>query len=111
MWCGDASGECSLFSVTQTFIDGKYQLPTHCGNSSCRSRSFRPLRQTSVTQDWQVIKLQEVGEVDAFDAGRIPRTLEVHLLGDLVDDVTPGVIVTVTGVVKVCLFSSLHRSR
>ena len=23
--------------------------------------------------------------MDAFDAGRIPRTLEVHLLGDLVE--------------------------
>lgn len=68
-----------------------------------------------------MIKLQEVckvdssdakvGEVDAFDAGRIPRTLEVHLLGDLVDDVTPGVVVTVTGIVKVRVFVSLHRSR
>ena len=82
-------------------MDGKYQLPNRCGNDSCRSRSFRPLRQTSVTQDWQIIKLQEVGEVDAVDAGRIPRTLEIHLLGDLVDDVTPGEVVTITGIVKV----------
>lgn len=44
---------------------------------------------------------QEVGEVDAVDAGRIPRTLEIHLLGDLVDDVTPGEVVTITGIVKV----------
>lgn len=46
-------------------------------------------------------RLQEVGETDAVDSGRIPRTLEVHLLGDLVDDVTPGELVTITGVVKV----------
>ena len=44
-----------------------------------------------------------MGEVDAIDAGRIPRTLEIHLLGDLVDDVTPGEVVTITGIVKVGL--------
>ena len=34
-----------------------------------------------------------------------------NLLGDLVDDVTPGVVVTVTGIVKVAIFISLHSSR
>ena len=89
-------------------MDGKYQVPNRCGNDSCRSRSFRPQRQTSVTQDWQIIKLQEVGEVDAVDAGRIPRTLEIHLLSDLVDDVTPGEVVTITGIVKVGVFRLIH---
>lgn len=42
-----------------------------------------------------------MGDTDTIDAGRIPRTLEVHLLGDLVDDVTPGELVTITGIVKV----------
>ncbi|CBK20375.2 uncharacterized protein [Blastocystis hominis] len=91
--------QCS--AVMQTFVDGKYQVPSRCGNHGCRSQTFRPQRQSAITQDWQVInRLQEVGETDAVDSGRIPRTLEVHLLGDLVDDVTPGELVTITGVVK-----------
>ena len=94
------------------FVDGKYQVPSRCTSNSCRSRSFRPLRSTAVTQDWQIIKsflldfnylfrLQEFGETDSVDAGRIPRTLEIHLFGDLVDGVTPGELVTITGIVKV----------
>ena len=46
-------------------------------------------------------RLQEVGETEGADVGRIPRTLEIHLLRDLVDDVVPGELVTITGVVKV----------
>lgn len=46
-------------------------------------------------------RLQEVGENDGSDAGRIPRTLEVHLVGDLVDHVTPGELVSITGIIKV----------
>lgn len=49
-----------------------------------------------------------MGEVDAVDAGRIPRTLEIHLLSDLVDDVTPGEVVTITGIVKVGVFRLIH---
>ena len=37
-------------------------------------------------------RLQEAGETDVIDAGRIPRTIEIHLFGDLV---------TITGIVKV----------
>ena len=50
-------------------------------------------------------RLQEAGETDVIDAGRIPRTIEIHLFGDLVDGVTPGDLVTITGIVKVPLFS------
>ena len=47
-------------------------------------------------------RLQEAGETDVIDAGRIPRTIEIHLFGDLV---------TITGIVKVPLFSSVSSNR
>lgn len=53
-------------------------------------------------------RLQEAGETDVIDAGRIPRTIEIHLFGDLVDGVTPGDLVTITGIVKVPLFRQFH---
>lgn len=53
-------------------------------------------------------RLQETGETDVIDAGRIPRTLEIHLFGDLVDGVTPGDLVTITGIVKVVFHHVFH---
>lgn len=44
------------FFKLQTFVDGKYQTPTQCGVNGCRSRLLKPIRQTAVSQDWQVIK-------------------------------------------------------
>ena len=62
--------------------------------------------------DWTILyRLQEAGETDVIDAGRIPRTIEIHLFGDLVDGVTPGDLVTITGIVKVPLFSSVSSNR
>lgn len=35
------------------------------------------------------------------DAGRVPRTIECELTGDLVDSGVPGDVVTVSGTIKV----------
>lgn len=39
------------------------------------------------------------------EGGRVPRTVEVELMEDLVDSCVPGDEVTVTGIVKVTLYS------
>jgi len=43
--------------------------------------------------------LQEADN-DLADAGRVPRTVEIELIADLVDACIPGDLVTVVGVVK-----------
>lgn len=47
-----------------------------------------------------VTRLQEQVGDDRREAGRIPRTIDCELTGDLVDSCVPGDIVTVTAVVK-----------
>ena len=48
--------------------------------------------------------LQELAADDnAVETGRIPRTVECELTDDMVDSCVPGDVVTVCGVVKVCL--------
>lgn len=46
-------------------------------------------------------RLQELNNADSDDSGRIPRTIDVELLEDLVDCCSPGDVVTVLGLVKV----------
>lgn len=48
-----------------------------------------------------MIRLQESMQGAQFDSGRVPRSIEVEFMQDLVDSVCPGDDVTVTGVLKV----------
>ena len=45
--------------------------------------------------------MQEVVSEEGNEAGRIPRTVECEVTGDLVGGCVPGENVTVTGIVKV----------
>ena len=100
------------------FDDGKYRLPSKCSQIGCKSRSFVPLRESpqTITIDWQRIKLQEKLLVDSSlggdggdnsasgnsnqGAGRVPRSIDCEITGDMVDAVLPGDTVTLTGIVK-----------
>lgn len=86
-----------------TLPDGKYYPPTRCTNEECRSKSFLPCRRSEETQtiDFQTIRLQEIVETGLHESGRVPRTLECELMGDIVDSCVPGDIVVVTGEIKV----------
>jgi DNA helicase MCM8 len=106
-----------------SFIDGKFTLPERCmSENRCRSKTFLPIKERARTVDWQKVRLQEyleasvsisggnggVGSSSSSDsqgmqieAGRVPRTIEVELREDLVDSVTPGDVVTLSGIVKV----------
>ena len=47
------------------------------------------------------LRIQELLSDDTTDCGRIPRTLECELLDDLVDTISPGENVTVSGTLHV----------
>eukprot|EP00300_Choanocystis_sp_HF-7_P001996 c11573_g1_i1.p1 GENE.c11573_g1_i1~~c11573_g1_i1.p1 ORF type:complete len:607 (+),score=108.72 c11573_g1_i1:26-1822(+) len=98
--------------TVQHFVDGKYQTPEKCSTSRCRGRTFIPIRDEATMVDWQKIRIQEVTtNTDAFDAGRVPRTLEVELTDDMVDSCTPGDIVVVCGVIKAVSMEGDGRGR
>ncbi len=89
---------CQEEQVVQ-FVDGMYEPPTRCSNTQCRSKHFEPDPHSAVAADWQRVKVQEL-EVDITDPGRIPRSIEVELAGDLVMSAVPGDVVMIAGVVK-----------
>lgn len=83
--------------------DGVYTLPTKCSTSKCRSQRFVPLLSSprTVTENWQLLKLQECVGSEQCEGGRIPRTVECELTRELVDVCTPGDDVTITGIIRV----------
>ncbi|RKP15954.1 nucleic acid-binding protein, partial [Rozella allomycis CSF55] len=85
------------------FEEGKYSQPTKCIGFECRSRSFSAERQSenTVTYDSQRIRVQEIlDDEDEYDAGRVPRVMDVEIETELVD-VNPGDIAHVSGIIKV----------
>ena len=96
--------KCVVCATLQVLAlqDGKYTLPTRCTSEDCCSRSFVPMRGSKLTEtiDWQTIRIQEIVNDETREAGRIPRTVECELIGDLVNSCIPGDNITVTAVVK-----------
>jgi len=87
--------------ICKSMPDGKFAPPTHCENSDCKGKTFKPDKPSSVSVDFQLIRLQEVEEVNnPAIAGAVPRTIDVELTEDLVDLVVPGDVITITGIVK-----------
>ena len=52
------------------------------------------------TTDWQSDRLQEIAGDEFREAGKIPRTVECEMTGDLVDSCIPGDTVTIAAIVK-----------
>eukprot|EP00762_Andalucia_godoyi_P000658 ANDGO_05253.mRNA.1 putative DNA helicase MCM8 len=96
---------CEKCSAKQRFWfpDGKCVLPKKCSTPRCKSRAFSPERSSALTEDWQKLRIQEIMDDDQTEAGRIPRSIECELRGDLVDSCVPGDQVTVCGIVKAIL--------
>ena len=67
--------KCGI-SITQQFVDGKYEPPTRC-TPPCRGKQFVMDRTSAKTVDSQSIKIQEIDDArsDANDTGRVPRTI------------------------------------
>eukprot|EP01118_Nematostelium_gracile_P001084 TRINITY_DN1109_c0_g1_i1.p1 TRINITY_DN1109_c0_g1~~TRINITY_DN1109_c0_g1_i1.p1 ORF type:complete len:629 (+),score=144.99 TRINITY_DN1109_c0_g1_i1:341-2227(+) len=91
---------CSRCDIVMScfFEDGKFKNPEKCVGNNCRSKVFEPIFSSAVTSDWQRLRLQEL--LDKKDPGRVPRTVEVELLDDLVNSCVPGDVITVNGIVK-----------
>lgn len=85
---------CGPFEVTGT-DDAKMPAPNHC--SQCQSRGpFQVNREEAIYRNFQRITVQE--SPGSVPAGRMPRSKEIFLTGDLVDSVRPGDSVEVVGV-------------
>jgi len=70
--------------------------PSFC--PECRGRSFQLLQEDSQFLDTQTLKLQE--PLENLSGGEQPRQITIILEDDLVDTLTPGDVVRVTGILK-----------
>ena len=57
--------QCMTFTCTRCggdqevrFSEGIYNPPTSCGLDGCRSKSFKPQKNTAQSIDWQKIRIQ-----------------------------------------------------
>ena len=85
---------CGPFEVSGAG-DAKMTAPNHC--SQCQSRGpFQVNREEAIYRNFQRITVQE--SPGSVPAGRMPRSKEIFLTGDLVDSVRPGDMVELVGV-------------
>ena len=85
---------CGPFEVSGA-DDAKMPAPNHC--SQCQSRGpFQVNREEAIYRNFQRVTVQE--SPGSVPAGRMPRSKEIYLTGDLVDSVRPGDLVEVVGV-------------
>ncbi|KAL9456676.1 hypothetical protein AB3S75_005824 [Citrus x aurantiifolia] len=91
--------ECGgvIKNVEQQF---KYTEPTICANATCSNRTnWALLRQDSKFADWQRVRMQETSK--EIPAGSLPRSLDVILRHDIVEQARAGDTVIFTGTVVV----------
>ncbi|CAI9090727.1 OLC1v1025554C1 [Oldenlandia corymbosa var. corymbosa] len=84
-------------NVEQQF---KYTEPIICVNATCQNRTkWALLRQDSKFADWQRVRMQETSQ--EIPAGSLPRSLDVILRHDIVEQARAGDTVVFTGTVVV----------
>ncbi|KAJ7969377.1 DNA helicase [Quillaja saponaria] len=91
--------ECGgvIKNVEQQF---KYTEPIICVNATCSNRrNWALLRQESKFADWQRVRMQETSK--EIPAGSLPRSLDVILRHDIVEQARAGDTVIFTGTVVV----------
>ncbi|KAM3694153.1 hypothetical protein ACB098_07G035900 [Castanea mollissima] len=91
--------ECGsiIKNVEQQF---KYTEPTICVNATCANRArWALLRQDSKFADWQRVRMQETSK--EIPAGSLPRSLDVILRHEIVEQARAGDTVIFTGTVVV----------
>ncbi|KAJ1407619.1 P-loop containing nucleoside triphosphate hydrolase [Sesbania bispinosa] len=93
--CLDCGGV--IKNVEQQF---KYTEPTICVNATCNNRAkWALLRQESKFADWQRVRMQETSK--EIPAGSLPRSLDVILRHEIVEQARAGDTVIFTGTVVV----------
>ncbi|CAO2839594.1 unnamed protein product [Amaranthus hypochondriacus] len=91
--------ECGTLvkNVEQQF---KYSEPTICINATCANRTkWALLRQESKFTDWQRVRMQETSK--EIPAGSLPRSLDIILRHEIVEQARAGDTVIFTGTVVV----------
>lgn len=91
--------ECGgvIKNVEQQF---KYTEPTICPNATCSNRTrWALLRQESKFTDWQRVRMQETSK--EIPAGSLPRSLDIILRHEIVEQARAGDTVIFTGTVVV----------
>uniref|UniRef100_A0A7S1T7Z7 DNA helicase n=1 Tax=Compsopogon caeruleus TaxID=31354 RepID=A0A7S1T7Z7_9RHOD len=94
--------------VVRTFRDYVLSPPKACEFQGCRSRQFSPDLDQVETVDWQRLTVQELRQHQSsarplqsdHDEGPSLRTIDVEVVGDLVDQCMPGDRVNVCGIVR-----------
>jgi replicative DNA helicase Mcm len=90
----ECRGCMRLHEVTQS--SNMITEPSLC--SDCGGRSFRLLQEESEFMDTQTVKVQE--PLENLSGGDQPRQISIVLEDDLVDTLTPGDIVRITGTLR-----------
>ena len=90
----ECRGCMRLHEVTQS--SNMITEPSLC--SDCGGRSFRLLQEESEFMDTQTVKVQE--PLENLSGGDQPRQILIVLEDDLVDTLTPGDIVRITGTLR-----------
>mmetsp|Transcript_32661 Transcript_32661/g.78037 ORF Transcript_32661/g.78037 Transcript_32661/m.78037 type:complete len:909 (+) Transcript_32661:3-2729(+) len=99
--------KCNFPSGPFDVAEDKDLRPSRC--VECQSRGpWRVDRQKTLYQNHQTISLQE--SPSSVDAGKMPRSREVVLTGDLVDTVRPGDELNLTGIYR-CLHDAATNAR
>jgi len=80
------------------YISDRVERPSICPVCGEGGGKFILVKEKSKYIDWQKIMLQERPE--DVPSGQMPRSIEVHLINDLVDSARPGDRVTVVGIPK-----------
>ncbi len=99
-------GEHEFYWPPEGEMHEEFELPAACPVCG-RGGSFKLVPEDSTYVDWQKVVIQEKPE--EIPPGQLPRSIEVILLRDLVDQARPGDRVTVVGVLKIKASSSALR--
>nr|XP_014288044.2 DNA replication licensing factor MCM4-like [Halyomorpha halys] len=87
---------------------GRFSEPSWCTNCNT-SHCFYLIHNRSKFNDKQIIILQEIA--DDMSPGQIPHMIKLYAYNDLVDFVTPGQRVSVTGIYRAVPILSNPRTR
>ena len=83
--------------------DGRYRPPTSAAEGCRGAKHFMPQRSEARTRDFQKVTIQETPEAGQAHEelyGRVPRSIDIELLDELVDSCVPGDHVKIVGMVK-----------
>ena len=79
--------------------DDPFQKPRKCREEPCKCKEFWFDKENSKFTDCQFAQIQELPE--ELPPGQLPKSLEVQLVGDLINRTRPGDRVKITGILRI----------